>query len=61
MPYSCRRENHELLKGFFQRLQIMGLVIIDPGFFNINNENHSHEITMKLKGKIVIAIHDFSE
>lgn len=39
----------------------MGLVIIDPGFFNINNENHSHEITMKLKGKIVIAIHDFSE
>lgn len=47
-----------MLKGVCQRFQIMVLVIIDLVFFNIN-KNHGYEITMKLKGKILIA-DDFS-
>lgn len=38
----------------------MVLIIIDLVSFNINNKNHGHEITVKLKRKIVLAISNFS-
>ena len=57
--HSCRREKG-LLNGSSQRFQTMVLVIIDLVSFNINNKNHSHEITVKLKRKIVLAVSNFS-
>lgn len=38
----------------------MVLLTIDLIFFNINNKNHGHEITVKLKGKTARAVDHFS-